>query len=161
MVAFRENIGEPQTYFSLLFDKTLKLSASQNWVEVNSQAPVPPCMKIGPVLRRSSLWLASYLKAAKNDSAWNLISLFSKTSLAVLAQWLWHNNFVKKFRSDYSFYGFYWIPNVKLTLTHPWNLFFNEMWKMINVCKEGSCQVNLINTVINKYFPSHPKYFHN
>ena len=34
----------------------------------NSQAPGSPGMAIGPVLRRSSLSLASYLKTAKNDS---------------------------------------------------------------------------------------------
>ena len=49
----------------------------------NSQAPVSQFMAHGPILRRSSFSLASYLKSAKNDSPWNQIFFFLKTSLAV------------------------------------------------------------------------------
>ena len=51
--------------------------------EFNSQAPGSAGMATRPVLRRSSLSLASYLKTAKNDSPWNSIFFLSKTSLAV------------------------------------------------------------------------------
>ena len=75
----RVKFDKCSTNFKLLYlNLAVRICSFSLWVcqievlkrrqALNSQAPVAPCMAQGPVLRRSSLSLASYLKTTKNDS---------------------------------------------------------------------------------------------